>query len=357
LNQNKIAVISTGNGGQAMAAYLTLKGYSVALYAREQERVDMFPADRKFVLKGVVEGTAQIDMISSNMEEVIKDAHLILVTTPAQYHSVIAREVAPCIEEGQILVLCPGRSFGTHAFSEDLKRFGCDKKITLAEMETFVFTCRCEQVARPQIFSIKSDVLTAAHDPAETEKVVEVLSKAFPDIIPAASTLHTGFGNIGMIFHPLPILMNITRVEAKENFLFYLEGISPLVSNILERMDQERLAVAEAYGVKVLSAFDWLKKHYGSTGNNLYERIQNTEAYAKIYAPLDIDTRYIYEDILTGCVPVYYAAKAAGVETPIIKSAILWASTVYHYDFLTNVRNDKKINFNEVYQGRKNSNQ
>lgn len=126
----------------------------------------------------------------------------------------------------------------------------------------------------------------------------------FPEFIPAENTLETSFANIGMVFHPLPILMNITRVEAKEAFRFYLDGISPLVANILARLDEERVSVAKSYGINTPSAFDWLLTHYGAQGNTLYERIQNNKAYSTILAPTDIDTRYIYEDILTGCVPV-----------------------------------------------------
>ena len=348
LDNQKIAVISTGNGGQAMAAYLAIRGYRVALYARERERIDMFPQDREFVLTGVVEGRAKVNLISNDIKKTIANAHLILVTTPSQYQSVIAQELAPHLEDGQVIVLNPGRTFGTYAFNKTLLQHGCTKKIILAETETFIFTCRCEKIAHPIIYSIKHDVLVAAHDPKQTALVVDVLSKPFPDIKPAQSTLHTGFGNIGMIFHPLPILMNITKVEAKEKFLFYVEGISPLVSNVLERMDKERVMVAAAYGVLVPSAFQWLLLHYQSSGENLYQRIQNTAAYASINAPIDIDTRYIFEDILTGCVPVYFAGQAIGLETPIIKSVILWASTVYHYDFISHGRNGQQIDFIEM---------
>ena len=51
---------------------------------------------------------------------------------------------------------------------------------------------------------------------------------------------------------------------------------------------------------------------------------------------------------MTGCVPVYCAGKAAGVSTPIIESAIQWASTIYRYDFLGNGRNDKRIDFQKL---------
>ena len=162
---------------------------------------------------------------------------------------------------------------------------------------------------------------------------------------PSYSILHTGLSNIGMIFHPLPILMNITRVEAKEDFLYYKEGISPLVANVLERMDMERMAVADALDIKILSASDWLTDKYGSTGSSLYERLQSTDAYSTVTAPTDIDTRYIFEDVRTGCVPLSCLAKHIGVPTPIIDSVISWASTVYNYDFMANGRNDDVLDF------------
>jgi len=349
LNKNKIAILSTGNGGQTMAAYLSAKGYSIALYAREQERVDMFPQDHLFHLSGIINETVKVDCISCNMAEVLKGAHLVIVTTPAQYHTIIAQAAAPYLQDGQIVLLSPGRTFGTYTFAKDLVRSGCRARIRLAETETFLFTCRCAEVARPQLFCIKHAMPIAAHFKEHRDEVMEAVSNVFPGIEPTSSTLKTGFSNIGMVFHPLPILLNITRVEAKENFLFYHQGISPLVANILERLDRERVRIANAYEVDVPTAEEWLFARYGSLGSSLFERIQNTSAYAGILAPTDIDTRYVYEDILTGFVPMYYAAKAAGVDVPIIRSAILWASTIYHYDFLHFGRNDSKIHFKSIF--------
>lgn len=349
LDKNKVAVISSGNGGQAMAAYLKLAGFYVTLYAREEERVAMFPKDRVFKLRGHVEGDAVLDCISCNMSEVIKDAQLIMVTTPAQYHPIIAREMAACLTDGQIIVLNPGRTFGTYVIKKTLEESGCDKAVIIAEAETLVFACRCVRIAEPFIHGIKDHVRVAAHTVSDTPLVIEALSDKFPGIMEGAeSTLHTSFTNMGMVFHPLPILLNITRVENKEKFHYYTQGITPLVANILERLDKERVAVAEAYGVEVLSAFDWMLEHYNADGETLYERIQNNPAYANIFAPTDIDTRYVFEDVMTGCVPMFYAGKAIGVDTPVINSAILWASTIYETDFKQNGRNDRVVDFDAL---------
>ena len=332
-----------------MAAYFANIGYSSSLYAREPERVEMFPKNRVFNLKGIVEGNPVVDLISCSMRDVIADAHLIMVTTPAQYHHNVAADMAPFLQDGQIIVLNPGRTFGTYVFKKVLESNGCTKDIIIAEAETFVFACRCTRVAQPYIHGMKKKVMIAAHNPTDTNEVVNVLEPIFPGIFrPAPSVMFTSFSNIGMIFHPLPILLNITRVEAQEKFYFYTQGISPLVANIIERLDRERVDVANMYGVKVLSAFDWINEHYGSVGDTLYERIQNTSAYSKITAPVDIDTRYIYEDILTGCVPMYYAARTVGLELPVTNSIILWASTIYSSDFKQHGRGPNVINFDEL---------
>jgi len=344
---NKIAVISSGNGGQSMAAYFAYLGYRVALYAREAERVDMFP-DFKFTLSGVVNAETELEHVSSDMKEVIKDAELIMVTTPAQYHPIVARAMAQHLKDGQAVVLNPGRTFGTMAFSKVITECGSKAKIMLGETDTFTFTCRCPVLRKPQIYKIKDTVRLAAHDNSYASELLDLMHEIFKMYSLAESTLYTGFTNIGMIFHPMPILMNITRVEAKEDFKFYVQGISHLVAGILEKMDLERVAVANAYGVAVPSARRWLEECYGSRGESLYEQIQNTEAYKTVLAPTDIDTRYIFEDILTGCVPTSCAGKAAGVKTEVLDTLIRWASILYGRDFRAEGRNEYLIDFNSL---------
>ena len=340
----KIAVISSGNGGQSMAAYLSYLGYNVALYAREAERVDMFPSNR-FTISGEIEAETEISLISANMQDVVSDAYLVMVTTPAQYHPIVARAMAPYLVDKQIVILNPGRTFGTLAFSKVLAERGCKANIMLGETDTFAFTCRCPEVGKPQIHKIKDSVRLAAHNKRHAERLYEVFHEILNTVSMAENTLYTGFSNIGMVFHPMPILMNLTRVEAKENFRFYIDGISPLVAGLLEKLDVERVTVANAYGVAVPTASQWLAECYGSRGESLYEQIQDTDAYKTVLAPTDIDTRYVFEDILTGCVPISCAGKAAGVSTEVLDTLVKWASILYGRDFHAEGRNETLIDF------------
>jgi len=87
---------------------------------------------------------------------------------------------------------------------------------------------------------------------------------------------------------------------------------------------------------------------YGARGETLYEQIQNTQAYQTVLAPVDIDTRYIFEDIRTGCVPTSCAGHAAGVKTEVLDTLITWASILYDRDFRAEGRNDDLIDFDAL---------
>ncbi len=334
-----------------MAAYFAYKGYDVSLYAREKARVDMFSSN-VLHLSGVVNASVPVRQISCDMRAVVRDAHLIMVTTPSQYHPIVAAEMAPYLQDGQIILLNPGRTFGTCEFHRVLHACGCNRNLIVAEAETFIFTCRCNQVGRPVIYKIKDHMKVAAHDSAYTQQVVQTLSPVFPTITGAKDILETGFGNMGMIFHPLPVLMNLTRVERKEQFLYYKNAISPLVAQMLERMDAERVSVAKAMEVETLPVVDWLKDKYGSTGQTLYECLQNTEAYSEVYTPSDIQTRYVLEDVPTGCVPMVAVGKHLGIDMPMTRAVIGWASAAYNRDFYAEGRNETKIDL-QTLTGRK----
>ena len=69
------------------------------------------------------------------------------------------------------------------------------------------------------------------------------------------------------------------RIETDpRGYRYYWEGISPGVAGLIHAIDEERMAVARAYGVQVLSAEEWLRESYDTHGEDLYHLIQNNAA-------------------------------------------------------------------------------
>ena len=149
------------------------------------------------------------------------------------------------------------------------------------------------------------------------------MQELFSGIHGVPSILYTGLTNIGMIFHPTPILLNYTRIESGQTFLYYKEAITPMVAQYISQVDAERVAVAAGLGLEVETALEWLVRSYGiEPGADLYETIQKNPAYADVYAPQSTDCRYVWEDVPTGLVPISSVGRLLGIPTPFIDTVI-----------------------------------
>lgn len=344
----RFAVIGGGNGGLAMAGYLAHKGFSVNLYNRTQARIQGLIDNPTIDLTGSVEGSGTLNKVTCNLEEAIRDTDIIMITTPATGHYNLARLMAPHLEEGQIIVLNPGRTGGALEVYATLRKCGCQKKVIVAEAQTFIYACRATGPRSAKIFSVKNEVALAAIPAMFTNKVVRLLSGAYPQFTPARNVMETSLNNFGAIFHPAPTLLNSGHIERGETFEYYLEGITPSIGQMLEKLDSERMKVATALGVKAVSARQWLEESYGAKGDSIYEAIQNNPAYKGLAAPKGLDTRYIYEDVPCSLVPISSIASVIGIETPTIDTIIRLANIMTGRDFLEEGRTAKKLGLKDL---------
>ena len=249
LPDSTIAVIGAGNGGQAMAGFLALKGFGVNLWNRSGSKVNLLNKIGGIVLEGQVTGFATPNLMTSDIGEAVHGARLIMVTVPASGHRDVAAQMAPYLSDGQIIVLNPGRTGGALEFRQVLLKNNCNCDVTIVETSTFIYASRTTAEGVSHIYGIKQRVPVAALPATRTIEVLRVLRKAYPQFIPAENVLFTGFDNIGAVFHPLPVLLNAGRIESKVAYEHYRDGVTPSVARVLEALDRERLAIARAFGV------------------------------------------------------------------------------------------------------------
>ncbi|MBC3517266.1 NAD/NADP octopine/nopaline dehydrogenase family protein [Neobittarella massiliensis] len=329
----KISVIGGGNGGTAFTGYLIHNGHQVSMYTRNPEKVAFFNREPDIYLSGVVNASVKAGLVTHDLGQALAGSELIMIASSADAHRHLARQMAPYLKDGQVVVLNPGRTFGSYEFANILAESGCTADVTIGETDTLIFTCRNHEINHPIIYSIKKDVKFACLKPERTQRTVELLQQLFPTVQAVPSILYTGLTNIGMIFHPTPILFNFTRIESGQTFLFYKEAITPMVASFISHIDEERVAVARRMGVEVETAMQWLLRVYGASGDTLYDAIQNNPAYNDVYAPKSTDTRYVWEDVPTGLVPIASVGDLIDVDTPYIDTAINLACMLYNVDF------------------------
>lgn len=341
-----ISVFGAGHGGKAMAAHLALRGANVTLYNRTWQNIQAIKERGGISLASTFElsGFGKLFRVTSNIEEAVRNSQLLMIVVPAFAHAEMAKKISPYLEDGQIIVLNPGRTFGAFEFRKVLSENGCEKDVIVSETQTFIYASRSEGPAQAFIHRIKDAVPLAAFPATQTKLVLEALDPYYPQFINGKTILHTGLDNIGAIFHPTITLHNAGWIEATGgDFEFYTQGVTPSIALVMEAIDRERIRIGNALGIQLLTACDWLRLAYDSKGENLFEAIRNQEGYRGISAPPTINHRYINEDIPMSLVPMASLGQILGIRVRGMESIIRLASIIRKVDYWESGRTVERL--------------
>lgn len=336
MNETQITVIGAGHGGKAMAAELASRDFSVRLYNRTFSHIETI-ADRGGIELSFWDGRTafgEINMATSNIAQAIDGSQLIMVVVPASGHYDVAAALAPHLQTGQIIILNPGRTGGALEFRQVLRKYNCTADVILAEAETFLFASRSMGPAEAYIFRRKNSLPLAALPACRTSDALAILKQVYPQFTFAPNVLYTSLNNMGAVFHPALTLLNAGWIEhAQGEFQFYIDGVTPTVARVLERVDRERVTVATAMGIRPQTATDWLARAYSAHGQTLHDAIHANPGYHGINAPNTIQHRYIFEDVPYSLVPIAAFGRRFGVDVRGIETLIDLACIIHGTDY------------------------
>lgn len=337
----KITIIGAGNSALAMAAHLAMAGHQIVMWNRSSQRISKLLRTKTIKYEGVISGKVKLHLITTDLEEALRDTELVLITTPATSHQDLAIKIAKVLKSKLIIILNPGRTFGALEFKHYFELNNKTIAPTILESQTIIHTCRKISDDTVDIYSFKSDVLLSTFDANLNQHIIDNLPLTLQQyFIAAESMVETSIGNVGMILHCAPLLLNAGWTECeKVNYRYYSEGITYSIINLLEKIDQERIQVSRALGCEVESTKQWLRRTYHLAGENLFECLQNNHAYHEIIAPDSLKHRYILEDVPCGLVPLESAGNLLGLDMKNTSLIIDLATTLLDIDFRAKGRN------------------
>lgn len=349
---SRYTIIGAGNGGKAMAAHLALEGADITLYNRTYSHIEIIALRGGIDLEsyeGGPHGFAHIKKVTSNLEEALENAQVIMVVIPSSAHAEMAKNMAPYLKDGQTIILHPGRTLGAIEFNHALHQAGCSAEVIIAEAETFIYASRTDGPAQARIFRIKEAVPLAALPAVNSPLVLEQIRQVYPQYIDGVNVLQTGLNNMGAIFHPTLTILNAGWIEATHgDFEFYIDGVTPSVARVLEELDRERVTVASALGIRARTAQEWLELAYNVQGDSLRDRIQSQTGYYGIKAPATLNHRYIFEDVPMSLVPIAALGERYGVSTNGMNSVIRLACILHRTDYWRKGRTLDKLGIKDL---------
>ncbi len=334
-----VAVLGAGHGGCAAAADLGRRGFSVRLHARNNQRLEPLRRQGGIKITGVHDGLVPVDLMTTDLADAVRDAHLIMLVVPSVAHEFYARGLAPLLADDQTVFLNPGHTGGGLNFVYELRAAGCSAQVKTCETVTLTYICRLLAEGHVHLYRYTTNLAFAAFPGKHQSQLYDMIKPLYPEIRQATSVLETAMTNINAVFHPTGMLMNAGWIEhTGGNFLFYIDGITESVGRVTEAVDRERLAVAKALGVPVVSFLDvffraGLTTTEARSSGSISRACRESEANKAIKSPPSLRHRYIMEDVGYGIVPMAALGQLVGVDTPVIDALITLASAAVGVDF------------------------
>lgn len=372
-----IAVLGGGAVGKTVAADCKLAGREVRLYSRSEK--SLANIERSGILLDGIQrnlygfersGRAFLDVVSTDMEKVVKGARLIVISIPALSHEDYLRKLVPLLEDGMVI-----HTFTDNYASLLLRKFmresGCMKDVIIGGWSSAPYGTRIEKVSgfwtnhvgvKYRAISLRGACLPMSdiYDFMESVNYLPCMDSVTNGDGPTRgdTMLDIGFSNVNPVIHVPASLLGVSSMENWEvygnqpgSYSMYSHGLCPSICRVQYQFYREECAIADAIGI------DYPKyeyKQFFSRRSILTQEYMglDKDGNDNVVFPLDkpcdegntgpdsINHRYITEDVPVGCKIYHDLGVKFGVPTPIIDSMITLGGAVHEKDFFKETKYD-----------------
>ena len=334
----RICICGGGNLGHVVAGYLAAQGHcEVDLLTRHPERW------KGELLVHTPEGETlhgQIHHISSQPDEVVKDADIVLLCLPGFSIAEVLHQIAPVLSSHTLV----GSVVSSTGFFEEALQilpegtplFGFQRVPFISRLEEY--GCSAHLLGRKSLMRIGT-----VHVP-DTARLKEQLESLF--LVPVemlSSYYEASMSNSNPILHPAR-LYTIWKdwkpgVVYPRNCAFYGEW-NDEASEIYIQMDQELhqlLTVLPVTPHCLPTVLDYYESHDAAS---LTRKLRSIEAFQGILSPMketakgfvpDLNSRYFTEDFPYGLDLIRRLAKEKNIHTPVMDLVHRWGQQMIQY--------------------------
>ena len=350
--EKRVAVLGAGNGGYALASDLALSGYKVNLFELERfKKYNLTPIEEKGGLEreGMRPGFAEMDVLTTDIEEALDNVPVVNVTIPAFAHDEFIELMAPHLDGKTVLF------FPLNFADVKLKRYLTEKDIApdaiIGGGETMPYACRrMKRDAYIFVRWIFPKNRVSANPAKQTPKMLKA-TEGYPiNLEPVGSTLEVSMTYENPVGHIPMMLLNAASIERSKGHweIFYDTLVGGANREGKPQTSQERLKESikhEQTAICKKLGFEFEATPY--KGELPSPAVPwNLETYWSMTDRLDY--RYLTEDIPYGFVTWSSMGDLVGVPTPTLKACIHIASVLLGRDFWEEGLTVEKLGFKDM---------
>lgn len=331
MNKLIYTVCGAGRAGCAIAADITLQGFKVNLFELDgfKENIALIQEKGGIELSGKTQsgkvGFAKLNLITTNPEEAVKDANLIMITAPAFGHKAFFKSILPYLTAEQCVLVNTGY-WASLRFADMLRESGKFENITIAEATIMPYISD-KKGYHAHILNVKKDIKFATFPGNRGDRISSLIRIVYPQHNRAPNVFWTNFEEGNPSLHAT-FLLPIAGLpfDRYKGCKIYGEATS-CGARLAEAFDRERVKIAKALGCNVTeTALEGAKKVYGYKGKDVSEAYRKSP-HADRYIPAERLQAILMEDLGYFYVPASRLASSLGISTPVINAIVeVWGA-------------------------------
>lgn len=331
--ESRVGIIGLGQGGQALAVHLSSRGYIPSIYCFPGHRNDFDVIKRQGCVvrsSHKIVGTFPIRLVDDLADFIRTTDHIVIVTLSSAHNTILHSLQGHDLRRHNIVALPGGGSFAAKA-----RQLGI-KARNIVESCTLPYASRCPSPGEVAVLYIKKTFPLAAVEPMnEHERLV--LSDIFAGRVEWwRSVLGIWLNCTNPVVHCPPMILNAGRVESGNRFYLYGDGITPGVAKATTALDDERIAVAAAYGEVAPTVLKWTNIWYDASYPDWVTFARESAPHNKHgLAPTKLKGhRHFDEDLKHTMVFWYCLGRLKGLDLPVMRSFITLASAMVGEEYM-----------------------
>ena len=340
-----ITIIGAGNAGSTMAADLTLKGHRVTLLKTSNklhnEHYDLIKKTKIIKLKeGEKTRSTAIHCITTDFKEAIKpEIDLFVVYIQTNYHEELIKRMETFLSDGQMILFEPGYLSTAYLLKHS------SKDLISIEAESSPLDCRISSPGTCTVFFRNEKNPVGVYPKNQTEKVLEKLTPMGYNFTELDSVIEAAMHNPNLIVHTIGAIMSMPRIEySKGEYWMYKEVFTPIVWNIVDGLDGEKIKVLEKLNIKGMKYVDVCKdRNFPNCQVDAKEAFFDYANNHSVKGPNIANSRYITEDVPQGLCLLESLGKHLSIKTPVAEALINLSSVALQTDFRAEGRNMENL--------------
>ena len=326
----RVSILGAGSVAFGMAAFLADAGHEPVLWSPSGKGTQALASGTPLTAKGAVAGSFAVG-VAASAADAVGGADVVLIALPANGHKAVIDAAAPHLAEGQSVIFSSHASFGALYLARLLAERGLVLPIVV--WGTTLVTARRTGDAEVTVNTVRQKVDVATVPASAAAEGHALCTRLFGDrFVPRDGLLAIALSNLNPQNHLGIGLLNLTRMEKGETWS-QGEHVTPAVGRMIEALDLERLAIAEALGLKVRT----VQEHFSLSFHVPMDTVSamNQEMHRQGrggFGPVTAESRYVLEDVPYGLVCTALLGRLVGRPAPLHEAGIALMSAAYGRD-------------------------